>query len=194
MRFIVIILSLLLFCAFASTSAHALQKEPSLVPKQAMQKIKVIEGKWLSTMYMSQDKGKTWAKYPSQKVMVKSQLNDLLIEQKNLEPSHNGWNMMHSVTYDQYRKIYRQTVVDDTWGLMDIYEGDIDKDGVLVISNVDSKTFFPGRDKTWLAFRIKIELTNCVRTSHIDVSLDQGKVWIPYIKYEYEKLNEEHCS
>jgi len=171
-----------------------MQNKPSDIPAEAMKKLYIINGHWLSTLFMTQDGGKTWNEYPKRQVRVNSLLNGLLLEQSNVKHDPNSWNMKHSLSYDQYRQTYRQSIMDDTWGLMDIYEGNIDNQGLLTVDNIKSGTLFPGQNNTWFSFRLKIELKNCVRHTHVDVSADKGTTWLPYMRFKYENLDDPSCT
>jgi hypothetical protein len=190
MRYTLLILILLTFNSFTA----AQQGDPSSAPKQAMIKLQNLQGNWEATLSTSFDRGVTWKENPPNAVNVDSSLNDLLLTQQNTTLSNNGWNMMQLASYDQYRETYRLVVIDDTWGLMDVYEGQIDAENRLTIDNLNSATFFPGQKKAWVAFRLSIELTKCSRATHIDASIDKGKTWVPYMVYRYERLFQQQAD
>ncbi|MBT0587173.1 DUF1579 family protein [Alteromonas oceanisediminis] len=169
------------------------QTSPSAAPLSAMQRLALLKGQWQSTMSISYDKGKTWQAQLPNEVEVSQRLNGMLLEQKNVTQSHNGWNIVVHTAYDQYRDKYRYLVSDDTWGMMDIYEGDIVENGDLVVTNLNSKTFFPAMDGRWLAFQIRVEVKACQRKTHIEASNDRGRTWIPYIIYAYSQPEKPQC-
>ena len=193
MRVIILFMIYLIiyFGSSINNTAFTQQNSPSVAPKLAMEKLSNLEGLWKSTLWISNDRGKTWTDKPSNTISVSYSMKGMFIGQQNNEPSQNGWDMMNLVGYDQYRKVYRQTVMDDTWGMMDVYEGNIDEQNRLVIDNLRSKTFFPGQKDMWLAFRLTAELTPCKRATYIDVSIDEGKDWIPYMIYRFERLADD---
>lgn len=188
---------LALILALAVSSMPSLAQQPTQaeirkVPLEAMQRLNNLTGKWTSTMSISYDKGKTWQRSKPNQVLVKSRLNGMMLEQSPITKSHNGWDILVNVAYDQYRNTYRYIVSDDVWGMMDIYEGNIDDNGKLIVTNLKSGTFFPYNETTLLAFRISVELDPCKRRMDIDFSADKGENWTPYIVYEYENI--EPCG
>ena len=178
-----------------SICTHAQQQsDVSSTPRKAMQSLSVMQGEWESTMSISYDMGSSWQSKPSNKVRVDSKLNGMVLEQRNLTPSHNGWSIIVNTAYDQYRQQYRHIVMDDVWGMMDVYEGNLDEQGNLVVNNLDSETFFPGINNTWLAFRLVIELSECERQTRIQASPNNGETWIPYIRYNFVNTSSDGCK
>ncbi|WP_370339381.1 hypothetical protein [Parvularcula marina] len=85
------------------------------------------------------------------------------------------------MSYDQYRQLYRVAVVDDTWGLMDIYEGRFTEPEMLEVTNLRSDTHFPLGDDQKMHFRLRWDL-GAPKTFTVDYSLDQGESWATYFE------------
>ncbi len=136
-------------------------------------------------VYKSKDGGKTWQPTPPQIVQISPGHKGMMLEEKPMDLSTPGFHMHSFITYDQYRKVYRKAAIDDVWGIMDIYEGNL-KDGNLVLTNLKSKTYFPISEKVWRGFRLNIELKSPSRTMLIEKTDDDGKSWQPAFKVEYQ--------
>ena len=84
------------------------------------------------------------------------------------------------ITYDQYRKLYRLAAIDDTFGLMDIYEGDFMNDNTLQVTNLRADTNFPTNDGGEMYFRLTFtELDENTREFLVERSSDNGANWQP---------------
>lgn len=90
--------------------------------------------------------------------------------------------MLTQITYDQYRNVYRAAVIDDTWGIMDVYEGVFDEAGNLVMTNLRSDTFFPLPDGKKMHFRLSWGLADQPKTFRVDSSVDGGSSWQPMVE------------
>ncbi|MGB3455644.1 MAG: hypothetical protein WBG08_01960 [Litorimonas sp.] len=87
-----------------------------------------------------------------------------------------------TLTYDQYRDIYRVAVLDNSSGLLDIYEGTVE-DGVLSVDNLRADTFYMYGD-TKVHFRLVWDMTGPVIDYDVDASVDGGDIWQPYMMME----------
>ncbi len=90
--------------------------------------------------------------------------------------------------YDTYREVYRITVIDDTWGVPDIYEGRFVSDGVLVATNLRSDTHFPLEGGGRLHFQLRWDLTESVKRFDVLMSGDGGVSWSPYFETRYIRV------
>ena len=77
--------------------------------------------------------------------------------------------------------------IDDHWGLMDVYEGQIEGDA-LVLTNLKAGTFFPIGPDAWRAFRITLELKPEERLMIVDKSDDGEKNWQPNFEISYTEV------
>ena len=181
--------------AFISVSITAsptqAQSQPAKAPAAAMEKLNALKGNWhAKTEIMNQDG--TWSPHTDVKVKIASHMNGLLFVEEEIEriamaPGAAGLKIDY--TFDQYRNVYRLAVVDDTWGIMDIYEGKLD-DGIIEMSNIRAGTSFPIQNGE-LFFRLQIPVTGDTRVMDIDLSSDKGKTWQPFFKTTYKRIADD---
>ncbi len=170
-----LVISLMLAAMSHSLAAQENIPTQSAIPHTEMQKLSSMVGNWSLSMEYSPDDGASWQKAPQSQVEFSYQLKQLVIGERPTDDAGVTFQTASFYSYDQYRKTYRIAVMDDTWGLMDIYEGNV-TDGVLVATNLNSGTVFPIDEKTSRAFRLKINLSNSQeRLVEIDKSDDGGK-------------------
>lgn len=182
-----LIIGILLTAMSFSTHAQENVPEPSKAPFAAMQKLAPMAGTWSMIMEYSPDDGANWQKAPASEVTYSYQMKNLILGEVPSDDAASTFQTASFYSYDQYRKTYRIAVLDDTWGIMDIYEGNIE-DGFLVATNLKAGTTFPIDEKISRAFRLKIEFSNqSERKMIIDKSDDGGKSWQPNFKLTYTK-------
>lgn len=157
-------------------------------PLEKMQAFSMITGKWSMTVSITEDNGKTWQATPSQDVNINFIHKGMMLEEVASDLSSAGFHMHTLISYDQYRKVYRKSATDDVWGIMDIYEGNLE-DEKLVLTNLKSKTYFPVEDNVWRGFRLTLELKANHRFMWIDKTDDDGKSWQPAFKVEYKLIS-----
>lgn len=177
------------FGAHAQDQAHSQNSVPeqSKVPHAEMQKLAPMVGTWTLAMEYSPDDGATWQKAPSSEVQFSYQMKNLILGEKPLDESSVTFQTASFYSYDQYRKTYRIAVLDDTWGIMDIYEGNIEN-GILVATNLKAGTTFPMSETVSRAFRLNITIADSTeRKMIIEKSDDGGKSWQPNFKLIYTK-------
>ncbi len=184
-----------LILAATSLGANAQGQAQSSVPDQskrphaAMQKLAPMVGTWSLTMEYSPDDGATWQTAPRSEVEFSYQMKNLVIGERPLNESSTTFQTASFYSYDQYRNTYRIAVLDDTWGIMDIYEGNIEN-GVLVATNLKAGTLFPVSESLSRAFRLNIAISDSTeRRMKIEKSDDGGKSWQPNFNLIYTKKN-----
>ncbi len=170
----------------AATSQNTVP-EVSKAPLQAMQALASWEGKWMVQMRYSPDNGATWQDLPPAEHDFKFREKGLILREEPLEVNPNTFQSATYYSYDQYRKTYRIAVMDDTWGIMDIYEGNI-TDDKLVLTNMKSGTFFPIGNGILRGFKLMIDLAGDTQRSFvIHKTDDNGKTWQPNFNITYTK-------
>ena len=183
-----ILLSLTLVTAFIfPASAQEEVPAPSRKPLAAMQKLEQLVGTWEQLSEYSPDNGKTWQKSPPARVEFSFRQKGLMLAEIPLDTHQPGFHLETFFGYDQYREVYRLVAIDDMWGLVDLYEGNIE-DGKLVVTNLNSCTFFPIGPDQWRAFRISLDLHGAERKMVVDKSDDGGKTWQDNFRITYKKL------
>jgi hypothetical protein len=158
--------------------------DPGADARRQMQRLRVLEGDYSLVVHVSNDGGKTWQEGAAQKVQLRLRHNDLLLEELPVELSEQGFHMNTYITFDQYRSVFRKAAIDDVWGVMDIYQGNIVDDS-LVLTNLKSGTLFPVDADTWRGFRLSVPLIAGERTMLIEKTDDFGQSWQPAFKSVY---------
>ncbi|MEW6983973.1 hypothetical protein AAD001_15075 [Colwelliaceae bacterium 6471] len=176
-----------------SVHAKEQQHSPSEIPQSMLQKLEPLTGQWQMQVSMTQDDGKTWQAMPPQTVNLHFTHNAMVLEEKPELKENSGFSMLTYISYDQYRKVFRKAAIDDTWGIMDLYEGDIVNEQ-LVLNNLKSGTLFPIGPNIWRGFRLKVDLSLKIKNGMafrqiaIDKTDDYGKTWQPAFVATYEKV------
>ncbi|MEM9495991.1 MAG: DUF1579 family protein [Pseudomonadota bacterium] len=177
-----------LFAAAPTASAQALTESvppTAAEPHNAMKALDALHGEWTSLTEMRGQDGE-WQTFSKDLVVFEPLVSGLLLAERHVERiSGAGFVLLTSFSYDQYRDLYRTSVVDETFGLMDIYEGDA-KDDVLTMTNLRSGTSFPTDDGE-MFFKLRIPLTGDTRVMDVDVSTDKGETWAPLYRMTYER-------
>lgn len=176
-----------LFLGLVSWGAAAQEGVPeaSKEPLAAMQRLAPMAGAWHMNMEMSADNGATWQKASESVMDFAFRLNGLFLAEVPTDTSSPGFHLETYFSYDQYRDVYRVAAMDDTWGIMDIYEGTI-KDGQLVVTNLRSKTCFPISENVCRGFRLSIQIDGeTTRQMTIDKTDDGGTSWQPSFRVTY---------
>lgn len=171
-------------------SANAQDADPGSEARSQMQRLEVLEGEYSLVVSVSNDDGKTWQEGPAQKVQLRLRHNDLLLEELPVELAETGFHMNTYLTFDQYRSVFRKAAIDDVWGVMDIYQGTI-ADDTLVLTNLESGTLFPVGAETWRGFRLSVPLIAGQRTMLIEKTDDHGQSWQPAFKSVYTPISPE---
>ena len=161
-------------------------QSPSEVPKQFMDQLKSLMGAYETVVHYSPDGGETWQTGAPNVVDIALRQKGLLLAEVPRDTSTPGFHLENYLTYDQYRQVYRKAVIDDTWGVMDIYEGTIAGD-TLILTNLKADTSFP-TPTGQMHFRLSIPLTAGERWQTIEASTDRGETWIPNFKVQYIPL------
>lgn len=92
-------------------------------------------------------------------------------------------------TYDPYRNLYRLSVMDDAYGLLDIYEGGFDEEGRLVTTNLRADTSFP-IEGGQLHFRLVHDFTGSEGHEFaVYMTADRGESWQLYFNQHYAPAN-----
>lgn len=95
-----------------------------------------------------------------------------------------GYGLDAHYTYDGFRDVYRITLIDTVYGLLDVYEGSM-TDGVLDFTNLRSGTTFPLPDGREMNLHVRIEPNDNGHLFHIDASVDAGENWGPLYRFTY---------
>ena len=188
-----IVASMLVCFAMSAAPVAGQETDAAAIPPQSvkphamMQKFAPFAGKWRMTTNVTNDSGATWQLVAEEIVMLGLRHKGMLLAEKPISISADGFNMETYLTFDQYRGVYRKVAIDDSWGIMDTYEGNF-KGSRLVLTNLKSGTSFPVGNNKWRFFRLNIEMPTAGRRSMlIEASDDSGETWTPAFKVVYIK-------
>lgn len=161
--------------------------EASRKPLMAMQVLAPWAGTWEMTMEITQDEGATWQAAATSILEFTMRQKGMMLAEIPTDISAPGFHLETFYSYDQYRDVYRTAVVDDTWGIMDIYEGTIEE-GKLVSTNLRVGTLFPISETEWRGFRLTMDLSGDEkRMLVIDKTDDMGNSWQPNFRATYRR-------
>lgn len=164
--------------------------ESAKAPAEAMAKLSGMLGEWTVVTEMINPEG-DWIEQGVDRVSVKAGLEGLMIAETH-QGRVSGESLIVETDYsfDQYRNVYRAAALDNTWGLMDIYEGDL-SDGALVLTNLRAGTSFVLDDGRDLNFRLTIPVSGDERVMTVDQSIDAGASWTPFFRLTYKRAAAE---
>lgn len=183
-----ITLTLIVSALTGFSYSHA-QQDVEKIPLEKMAKFETLLGNWQTKNYEYQDN--EWKQIATSTATFSKKLKGKMITEEisNLEPN-TSFIVETLISFDQYRDIYRLAAIDDTYGLMDIYEGDFIEDGVIQFTNFRSGTNFPTGDGGEMYFRLTLsEINNDTRELLVENTIDHGKTWTPMNKNIFKKIN-----
>ncbi len=166
--------------------------ETAKAPAAAMEKLSALQGAWKTTTEIIDQEG-VWNEQAVNHVSIESDFRGLLLtesETERLSGSEESPQLKIDYTYDQYREVYRVSVIDSGWGIMDIYEGALEA-GQLTVTNIKSDTSFPLDDGGQLHFRLQIPVTGNKKVVNINLSTDKGVTWRPFYRVTYTRMAKE---
>ena len=140
-------------------------------------------GDWNVTQFTYTQKGE-WQKTSTSKMNMVPGLSGVMISGESRDMMRKGvMDLELKLTYDQFRKTYRMSVIDSLYGLMDIYEGDMNSDGHLDMTNIKSDTHFPYENDV-MHFRFTINDDDEDKSSFsIEQTSTRGETWVPMLNY-----------
>lgn len=178
-----------LIVLFFGIAGMTVAQSPSDIPKTQMKTLAPLLGIYETVTEFSPDGGTTWQAGPAKKIEISLRQKGLMMAEVPLDTSGPGFHMENYLTFDQYRKVYRKAAIDDTWGVMDIYEGSF-KDGQLTLTNLKSRTTFPTETGERF-FKLMIEVKSGPRWMYIHASEDGGKSWQPSFRVSYTPVTRD---
>ena len=149
----------------------------------------VLLGDW--TVVSSEVTEDGWNEIARTETYFSRSLDDKVIFEVGAYSTGEEFEVRNYFTWDAFRGVYRIALMDGTHGLMDIYEGDFNDEGVFVMDNVRAGTFFPTGDGGEMAFRFQFVLKKDAPEFYVDISTDKGATWGPAFRVQYEPLEEE---
>lgn len=183
MKKILLVLSFIFYSPFIAAQNSDIEK----VPLEKMAMLDSIIGNWHTVQYAYENN--TWKQIATSKAIYSKKLKGKMIAEEihDLEPD-NVFIVETFISYDQYRNLYRIAAIDDTFGLMDIYEGDFISPDKFQVTNLRAGTNFPTEDGGEMYFRLTFtEIDNDTREFLVERSIDNGMSWSPMNKNEMSR-------
>lgn len=150
--------------------------------------LKSLVGDWNVTQFTYTESG-DWKETSTSKMNMVSGLSGVMIsgESRDMMPK-GAMDLELTLTYDQFRETYRMSVIDSIYGLMDIYEGDMNETGHLVLTNIAKDTHFPYEGDV-MHFRFIFNDSDHDKISFsIEQTSDRGETWAPMLNYVMTRL------
>ncbi|MEO0695631.1 MAG: hypothetical protein AAFY84_05990 [Pseudomonadota bacterium] len=172
---------------FSTVTAQAQPVDRSGSARAAMEKLRPLAGEW--EMAVSSWRDGVWSEPEIERTRISYFLNDLALRREVPEHSPTNVKMETTIQFDQYRNVYRMAALDDSWGNMDIYEGQETETGTFVFDNIRTGTFAVGPQGEVFSFQLTIEIEDM--NSHamlVEISTDNGKTWAPFQRLERTRL------
>ena len=169
------------------------KNSPANLLKITMQQLAVMAGSWQLQVSITNDNGNSWQAMPAQQVDIDFTHNDLVLAEQPVKREAGGFSMLTYLSYDQYRNVFRKAAIDDVWGVMDLYQGKI-IGNQLILDNLTAGTFFPVGPKVWRGFRLTVDLFlqqengEQFRMMRIEKTDDNGNSWQPAFNAKYTKI------
>jgi len=163
------------------------QDDPRAVPATQIEKISALTGIWKLKTEIFNPESQKWREVGQGIVSYEIIMNGMgLREMPIRHVSGDALAVETTFSYDQYRQTYRLSVLDDTWGIMDIYEGEIE-DNKLIATNIGKGTHFPTQDGGQMEFRLDIELNGDTRVTEINLTTNSGETWRQFYRLTYDR-------
>ncbi|MDG1858661.1 MAG: DUF1579 family protein [Emcibacteraceae bacterium] len=175
------------FVIFILLFSTGFAQEESLAVKKVMAFDKIM-GDWNVTQF-SPDADGGWQKTTTSNITMSKSLGGNLISgtSSDIEPV-GSMDLELSFTYDQVRNHYRMSVIDSSFGLMDIYEGDFNQDGNFIVTNIRSGTSFLDDEGNEFHFKFTFSIDEPDQWSYlIELTTNAGGMWSPMFKFEMTK-------
>lgn len=182
-KFIILFLTA---CSLFAQSTHS-QETPRAIPAAQIEKISSLLGNWQLTTEIFNPENTEWREVGQNIVSFDLIMNGMGLRETPVEHiSGDALGVETTFSYDQYREVFRLSVLDDTWGIMDIYEGQVEGDK-LTATNIGKGTHFPTQDGDVMEFRLNMTLVGGTRVTDINLTTDSGKTWNQFYRLTYIK-------
>lgn len=176
-----IVVGSMLLCLNSAAFAQAPGVADPMAP------LRPLVGTWEVVTEARTPSGDWHAAPPTRTEVVELLDGKLLQERSTLRIGELTFEMVTLFSYDPFRRVYRVAAIDHQSGMMDVAEGQI-IDEALVVDNLRARTFFPWGDGREAAFRLTKRFTGPDRfLVEADVSFDEGRTWAPYTRSTYAR-------
>jgi len=176
-------LLLLLSTAFALASDPDPYEVAAKQNADALAKLDYMKGAWEATTTYLDPEAKEWKVLPPEPgtdPTVRVTDDDRVSALSISIPGKTAY--YGTLSYDVFQGTYRIAFIDDTVGLLDIFEGGFEG-SKLTLTNLSAGTFFlQGDQKMFSRLQLLPQGDGWVLTA--DLTADQGKTWQPAFKLE----------
>lgn len=171
------------------TGAGLAQDDVSARQLEAMARLAPLAGDWVVTGEIMGPNG-AQAMAPGSASAHFTFNNRGLEETAQIALGADGLSELRTLfSYDPYREVYRLSVMDDAYGLLDVYEGGFDAEGRLVTTNLRSDTSFP-IEGGQLHFKLVHDFSGDEgHDFDVYMSTDRGESWMLYFDQHYAPAN-----
>lgn len=181
-----------------STSAPALAQDNAVrrswgaEAREEMAQLAPLAGDWVVTELDYGADGEWHAEDATYRETTRFLLDGMALRIDPAERPAKAWRLETTIQYDQNRDVFRLVALDDTWGNLDVFEGDFDADGRLVVTNLRVDTPYVGPDGSRTHFRLTFTITdNAHNTLFIESTGDAGETWRPFQRLERSRFGSE---
>ncbi|WP_394693405.1 DUF1579 family protein [Hyphobacterium sp.] len=145
------------------------------------------EGDWTVSGRMMTPDG--WVETSDQPATIESLYDGrAYIERSTVDFGSEVSGLTTLISWDVFREVYRVAAVDESYGLLDVYEGHLDDVGRLSVTNLRADTYFPAGPTGEMHFRLSWTFVDEDRfVFEVDLTTDRGETWSPYFELTYNR-------
>lgn len=177
-RHVLAAIGAIVFAAPGSIPAQVAAESAKSRLRRGVERLSFLRGAWQATLHaLGGDGG--WREVGQTQLNVTSTMNDLYL----VTEVRSGKFLYALVfSYDAAQDVYRVSSRDDQSGLLDIYEGNFDSNGALVVANIASGTHYQSA-----GVRIHNRMTFQPQADPgwswlVEATADGGATWQPQIR------------
>ena len=181
-------------CSLCAFDAHAGELAPAADGQEiklspTMEPLSGLIGRWRVIAWTQSDTGEWTALPPSESRYIPTLAGHFIAATGTLNVAAGSLEFTETFGFDPFQKSYRMTWNDSAVGLMDVYEGTIE-DRKLIVTNLESGTFWVTPEGESFAFKLEIELDAPKGRREVRVfqSTDRGKEWSLFQRTDYRLI------
>lgn len=145
---------------------------------EGIERLAFLDGRWTMVQETPDNDG-NWQEQPASQLSILPSMNGLYLE---TEISTGPYVYRLVFSYDAAQGRYRIMSRDDQSGLLDIYEGNFDETGALVVSNIASGTHY---SRAGIDYHNRMTFTpdgDSGWTWIVELTADDGATWRPQVR------------
>ncbi len=119
---------------------------------------------------------------------ITSLVDGALIQEQGVD--EDGQQVVRTLSYDGFQKRYRMTLINRFTTHLDVQEGELDDDGRLVVSNVDTGTTWQGYGFTFFGRTSFADVSEDGFKVEQEMSMDGGENWFVIQKLTYTRAGD----